>query len=538
MTNKNNNYLKYFSAFAKGEKTEQKSRKGCIIYTRVSTKDQADNGMSLATQKKYCEAFAVNNKIPIVKYFGGTYESAKTDERNEFVKMLDFIRHHRKEVSMILVYSFDRFSRTGSNAIYLREKLLNQGVEIVSVSQPGDSHTAVGKFQQSMQIFIAEMDNQIRREKSVTGMKEALLRGEWPNMPPFGYDILRDGKNRQIVVNKEGEKLRKVFYWIAKNNISQTEAKKRLSEFGIKLQKQRISKILRNPFYCGLLAHNLLEGRIVHGLHEKLIPESIFIKVNQILDGNPHGFQIQKENEFVPLKNFLQCANCNLPMSGYQVKAKKIWYYKCRTISCCNNISAKHIHDEFRKLLKPIQLEFSEELTMTMKDIILNNLNDLIQHNKDEVLILKDQLKQELLKLDKLEEKFINDEIDREMYNKHKPKYEEQINHIEKRLNATQIKSSNLEKMVSNAINLTSNILQLWELGDYKTKTKIQKFVYPGGIQFNKKKMEVRTTEKNELILLLLKYGKTYQDSEIEKNLNLEEKSRLVDPKGVEPPTF
>ncbi len=532
-TNKNN--MNFFSNFAKGEVVNRKQRTGCIIYTRVSTKDQADNGMSLTTQKKYCEQYAIKNKLPIIQYFGGTYESAKNDERNEFVKMFDYIKQNRKAVSVILVYSFDRFSRSGTNALFLKDKLFNQGIEIISITQPGDSFTAFGKFQQNMQIMFSEMENQMRREKCVTGMKEALLRGEWPHMPPYGYDVIKNGKDRQIVVNEEGQKLRKMFFWISKNNISQSEAQRRLSEFGIKIRTQKISKILRNPFYCGILSHNLLEGKVVQGLHEKLIPDSVFIKVNQILNGNTHGYQIQKENSQIPLKNFLTCEKCKLPMSGYQVKAKKIWYYKCRTYGCCTNVSAKYIHSEFQNMLKQLQLDMSNELMNTMSKKILNNLNEFVKNNKEESEMIKEQLNVLNSKYEKLEDKYINDEIDKEMYAKHKSKYEEQIAILEKRHNANQIHTSNLSSMVENTVNFTSNILHLWEVGDYKTKTKLQKFVFPKGIQFNKKKMEVRTTSINKLILYLLRFNKGPHDPDFQKNLDHKEVPHLVELQGFEP---
>ena len=35
--------------------------------------------MSLEIQRKDCEQYALRNEIPIMGYFGGTYESAKTD---------------------------------------------------------------------------------------------------------------------------------------------------------------------------------------------------------------------------------------------------------------------------------------------------------------------------------------------------------------------------------------------------------------------------------------------------------------------------
>lgn len=47
----------------------------------------------------------------MIEYFGGTCESAKSDERKEFQKMLNYVKR-RINIGYIIVYSYDRFSRT------------------------------------------------------------------------------------------------------------------------------------------------------------------------------------------------------------------------------------------------------------------------------------------------------------------------------------------------------------------------------------------------------------------------------------------
>ena len=87
------NELGSFDQFAKGNKKRHLVAGGnCVIYTRVSTKEQSDTNFSLQTQKKACEQYAGKYGYQIVGYFGGTYESAKTDERREFNNMLSFVK--------------------------------------------------------------------------------------------------------------------------------------------------------------------------------------------------------------------------------------------------------------------------------------------------------------------------------------------------------------------------------------------------------------------------------------------------------------
>src|SRR5262245_28798513 len=72
-----------------------RSTKNSVIYTRVSSKEQAENNTSLDSQKKSCEDFCKKQGYIIKEYFGGTYESAKGDERKEFKKMLDYVRKNK-----------------------------------------------------------------------------------------------------------------------------------------------------------------------------------------------------------------------------------------------------------------------------------------------------------------------------------------------------------------------------------------------------------------------------------------------------------
>ncbi|HZB12248.1 MAG TPA: recombinase family protein [Chryseolinea sp.] len=127
------------------------------MYTRVSTKEQADTNQSLETQKKYCLEYALKSGLNVLAFFGGTYESAKTDERNEFNRMIRFSRNQKEAVSHILVYSLDRFSRTGDNAIFISSELKKQGISIVSVTQPYMYRLIPGFSNRTYNLYSASM---------------------------------------------------------------------------------------------------------------------------------------------------------------------------------------------------------------------------------------------------------------------------------------------------------------------------------------------------------------------------------------------
>ena len=150
------NQFELIQSFAKGKATDnvKQSQRNAVIYTRVSTKEQADTNQSLETQKKYCLQYALKHDLNVLGFFGGTYESAKTDERNEFNRMVRFVKNQNEGVSVILVYSLDRFSRTG-NAIFISSELKKRGISILSVKQPIDVSTHSGVLQQNIQFIFS-----------------------------------------------------------------------------------------------------------------------------------------------------------------------------------------------------------------------------------------------------------------------------------------------------------------------------------------------------------------------------------------------
>src|SRR5665647_2014996 len=118
--------LKQFTK--QSEKANWRSGNQIVSYTRISDQSQFDN-TSLDSQKKDSEKHAIRKGYIIKKYFGGTFESAKTDERKEFKKMLEYIRKD-KTISAILVYSYERFSRS-QYAGYLTRELAKIGVKVL-----------------------------------------------------------------------------------------------------------------------------------------------------------------------------------------------------------------------------------------------------------------------------------------------------------------------------------------------------------------------------------------------------------------------
>ena len=536
---KNEIPLELYSQIVKGQpKQKVVTRRGlnAITYTRVSTKEQADNNLSLLTQRKFCDLFAEREGIVVKEYFGGTYESAQSDERKEFKRMMDYVRKSKEKISYIIVYSVDRFSRSGENAIYIASQLKQNGVQIFSVTQPTDTSTPNGSFQQNLFFLFSQYENDQRREKCMTGTKEMLLRGEWPTQAPIGYDHIRVNGQRKIVANEKGKLIRKAFLWKANEGLTIEEIVKRLAEQGLKLYHQSVSKILRNPFYCGLMAHNLLDGELLEGNHEKIISKEIFVKANNELAKSTSGFKWDKEmDEKVPLKKFVRCANCGSPMRGYIVKKKKIYYYKCNNKCNCNK-SAKALNEGWANFLT--SFGFDEKYFAVIKDEVVVRLEELAKERFERCDQIENELKELDKKIERLDERYIMiEDITKPQYDKFISKYKEEKELLEQQLSKTPIKKSNLAKCAEAACQIASNFHNLWVSSKAEMKKRLQFLLFPEGIFYDKKNDECRTGRMNTVFTVIRSILEKYNNikkGEIQHCLNF---APLVARTGVEPVT-
>ena len=502
------NQLSSFTKWTRKSSTpaHDENFKQAIVYTRVSSKEQADKNLSLDFQKRIIEEYASRNSFAIVQYFGGTYESAKTDGRKEFSRMLEFIKKNKGKVSHILVYTLDRFSRTGGAAIKIAQDLREKhGVSVFAVTQPTDTSNASGVFQQNIHLLFSEFDNQLRKQRIVAGMKEKFERGIWCLKPPMGYDILRTNGIRKIIVNGTGKKLSKAFQWKSEG-MKNDEILSRLKALGVVMYKQKLCAFFSNPFYCGIIVNKMLDGRFVQGEHEKIISQEIFLKVNQVREslGGKFGVAHSKELAELPLKVFMKCDVCGKGYTGYIMKAKNIWYYKCRTKGCCANKNAAKVNNGFADLIGnySIKSHLIKPLLFEMK----HQFDKLNETNVDDLKAIKTNLNEVKKKIDNLDEDYyIKKSIPQEKYNNFLERFTKEKQEIEASLAQMPSPSSNLENYFSSAISFSSKLTEIWTCGSTKTKEQVQKLLFPNGIMYNCKTEAFRTEKVNEVFSWMAK---------------------------------
>lgn len=116
-------------------------------------------------------------------------------------------------------------------------------------------------------------------------------------------------------------------------------------------------------------------------------------------------------------------------------------------------------------------------------------------------------------------------------------KFKEERVEINKQMERYSKKVSNLEKSVDELINFSRNLPSLWTSSQYNTKVRLQNFIFPSGITYNKKNDECRTKEINPLFSYIAHLKRGLEKKEIgtnEVNFNCAD---LVGNTGLEPVT-
>jgi site-specific DNA recombinase len=270
---------------------------------------------------------------------------------------------------------------------------------------------------------------------------------------------------------------------------------RRVNTAGMKINEKRLHEIFKNPFYCGILVCKMLPEEIIEGKHKPIVSKEDFLIINS--ERTPQLKEYKTDNDQLPLKQFVYCEACDTLLTGYLVKQKSLYYYKCRTNGCGCNKSAKQLHEQFEKKLSSYQVD--SKYVDIIKEVMINTYDSVTKEIRENEVNVKKQLSLLKSKIDTIEERFAIGEIDNKIYKKFKTKYESEEKKLESNLFNSTISSSNLQIAIDKALKMSSTLSELWTSGDLLQKKKIQSLVFPSGIGYDKLKGKVQTKRVNSI---------------------------------------
>jgi site-specific DNA recombinase len=161
-----------------------------IGYIRVSSEDQARDGVSLEAQEAKIRAYADFKDLELVGIIEDDI-SAKNLNRPGVQKVLEMAKG--KEIQAIVVHKLDRMFRSTIDALETTKKFDSWGINFHSILENLDSQSAMGRFFFTLTAALAEMERGIIAERTKAALNHKKSQGRIYGQVPYGFK--REGDN-------------------------------------------------------------------------------------------------------------------------------------------------------------------------------------------------------------------------------------------------------------------------------------------------------------------------------------------------------
>ena len=470
-----------------------------IIYVRVSTTEQVKFGYSLESQEEVCLDYAKGNNYEVLKVFSEKGESAKTADRTELNEMLSFAKKNKKSIDALIVYKMDRLSRDTHDSFDIRSSLKKLNITLRSVTEPFDD-SPIGRYMVTNTFSMAQLENETRGERAKLGMKQAVKSGRWLWNAPLGYEYKYVNQKSYLVPSKDADTIRKIFNDFVSGK-KQYEICEEIKESGIKISRQHLSNLLKNPLYIGKLVTKLFDYEPIDGIHEHIIDDITFYKAQNILSPKKKQYNIKYKDEF-PLKRFLKCPECNRNIAGSYSKGRprRYAYYHCVTKGCSFKSAKRKLTEEsFFYYLNSFSIK--EDIINKVFEKIRNSLKDKQADNTNTLKGIKKEITLLETKKDRIIELLIDGTLPKDIYNKKISEVETEIINKKIQLNDFEDNRLDVDDIIDCGKEFLLDLPNLWVNSSIDKKRKLQDSLFPKGIYLENN--EFRTTEMSSVLKVI-----------------------------------
>lgn len=227
--------------------------KRAVIYTRVSTDEQAEKGYSLVVQEDTLRRECQKLGLEVAEHFQDDGYSAKNFKRPAFQKLLEYAQNKSHNIRYLYVVRWDRFSRNITESYAMIAKLAVMGVEVKCLEEQFDTNDPSSVILRALKLAEPEMDNKHRALNTRMGIERAKAEGRYVcGKAPFGYSWIRDQRNRPIITpNLDASFVLDAFQTYATGLYSIDHVWKQLVDKGLKISRSQFHALLGNPTYAG-----------------------------------------------------------------------------------------------------------------------------------------------------------------------------------------------------------------------------------------------------------------------------------------------
>ncbi len=422
-----------------------------FLYARKSTDVEDKQILSIEAQLQELRDFAKREGLEIAREFIEK-QSAKIPGRPMFNDML--LQIEAGEADSILSWHPDRLARNsvdGGRIIYLLDTNVIVGLKFPSF---WFESTPQGKFMLNIAFGQSKYYVDSLSENTKRGLRQKVRRGEYPSLAPIGY--LNDSRTKSVVIDrKQAPVIRQAFEMYSKGDQTLErigiflKQNRLITKIGQRIHISRATFILSNPFYYG---HFRYAGEIHEGNHEPIVSKKLFDKVQEILKQKSRP-RFKQKNMPQVFCGLISCASCGMMITGeYRVKKQLngqehfYTYYHCtkkrKDMKCPEPcVRQESLDAQISSMLQKVSMpkDWAEYLNTRLEQDRTNSAQSV------SVFVEKNQkrIKDISLKLQRLLNGYLEQDIDKEVYRMEKAKLlsekrslEEEISSLEQKQNS------------------------------------------------------------------------------------------------------
>lgn len=300
--------------------------KSVFGYIRVSTPKQG-KGVSLQEQQSAIVTYAKRHNLKIIQWFEEKKTAGKSG-RPGFNAMMKAL--HKRKADGVIIHKIDRSARNLKDWAALGD-LNDAGIEVHFVQESLDLNGRSSRLSADILAVVAADMIRNQRDETKKGLYGRLKQGIYPFRAPVGY--VDNGRGELKTVDPiKGPLIKKLFEMYATGRYSARMLIDEADRVGLTnanghpITMNGIFTMLRNPFYMGIMQ---VKGKSYPGIHESIIPPSLFQQVQNTLKGKKVIRKVQHDFTY---RRMVRCSKCNYALIPERQRGHV--YYRCHTETC------------------------------------------------------------------------------------------------------------------------------------------------------------------------------------------------------------
>ena len=461
-----------------------------IIYCRVSSQRQVNEGHGLDSQEQRCIQYAKSCGYEILDIFRDNGVSGGLFDRPAMKHVLECLeKNDTNDLNNKIVVVFDdlkRFARDTKVHFDLKREIYGRNGRVECPNFRFEN-TPEGKFVETVLAATGELERNQNRRQVIQKMKARLERGYWPFCMSLGLINKKDPIHGKILVSREPyatifkEGIEKFRDGILPSILDfQSFVNENYEQYGIQhiMSFSTAKETLKEILYAGWLEYPKWNILRMKAKHEGFISIETFEAVQARLEGRAKPWHRKDYHLDFPLRPHVLCAGCNKPMTGSwnTGRSKRYAHYFCRAKGCLyygKTIPKIDFENDFETLLsnkKPA--DYLVDLTRDVLIETWDNRLEMYTLHRNTIQNELENIKKEIDDLAKIAGK-TPDDIVRGVYEGKIKELVKKKDGLGKQLKGNKYTSEQFGTATDKVFNTLKKPMEMWKSDDYNDKRTI-----------------------------------------------------------------